>query len=300
MDKVIVIDWSIFLHANAYASLRAGLTPTWMAMNSILGNLNRIGVDEEDLIIIACDGMNNWRKDYIKQTKADRKDKKAQDGVDWPSIYIQFDDLLNQVEAGTDWQILYEDKAEADDIMAVCCRYFSDREVVILSSDSDLQQLWTYPNVKLFSPHYMSKVYKIRPDKFNISEWLAREVMNKGHNNLGKPTTEKEYDIKSKCIDLIELPELIEKIIIEHLDNLPIKGFNLGKIESPDIRERIPELYKVNNKVITYEQTKKKHLKKVEKKKKKDKEKRYQIKQEKIKKEKAIYNKVKKRIKDKI
>lgn len=262
MGKIIVIDWSIFLHMSAYASVKCGMAAPYLAMTMIISNLRLIGVDSEDLIIVACDGRDNWRKEYIESVKGDRAEKKARDDVNWTQTYADFDRLLYYIDLATDWHIVMENKAEADDICAVCARYYSDQEVVLLSMDSDLEVLWNYHNVKIFSPHRKCKSYKIRPDSFDAGKWLAKAVQSKGHNNLGVPENEKEYKIKSLCINLLELPDYIEDSIRTKLDNLPIKGFELSKFPMKGIVPKIRELYLNDRNRISYSKCKEKKLKK--------------------------------------
>ncbi len=258
INKVIVIDWSIFLKMSTSASENCDLNPTFIAMTMILGNLKKIGLEPDDLVIIACDGRHNWRKKYIEQTKVDRAEGEKKFQERHPGIYQKFDELLMKLDRATDWHILKFDELEADDIMACASKYFGDildRPVVLLTMDSDMAQLWHYLNVKWFSPHRQMKRYKIKPDNFNVIKLIAKMVLTKGHNNLGVPQNDEEYKIKKLCTDLIHLPEWIENTCFEAFKELQPKEEHSELLGSPTLIERYNSLYNDTDKIVTYEKS---------------------------------------------
>ena len=268
INKVIVIDWSVFLKMATNASGNCDLEPTFMAMTMILGNLKKIGLEPDDLVIIACDGRDNWRKKYLPETKGDRKEIESKFQERFPGVYEKFDALLDKLDVATDWHIVKHDKLEADDWLACASRFygvFFDKPVVLLTIDGDMSQLWKYENVKWFSPHRSIKRYKIKPDNFNIYKLLSKVILTKGHNNLGVPTTEEERETKKLCCDLTQLPEWIEHICIKKFMTIEPKEFNPQLLRSPTLIERFNELFNDKSKIITYEQS----IKMVERKKKK-------------------------------
>jgi len=269
-EKIIAVDWSIFLNMATHAATNLSLPATYLAMTMILGNLKKIGVNDNDKIFICCDYLSSWRKSFIKTTKEDRKELREKSNIDWDKIYKDFDELLLKVDLGTDWHVLKLEHLEADDIMSILCKYYKEKEVVLLTMDSDLEQTWFYDNVKIFSPHRKCKRYKIRPKNFDINKVLTKMILTKGHNNLGIPKGTEEYDLKKLCVDLIELPEWIEKTVINKLNTLPIKGEDVEIIPFDKIRNRYLELKTDKSKIITYEEC----VKKLERKKKKSKKKR--------------------------
>lgn len=274
MSRVIVVDWSLFLYMSYHASKKAPMPATYIMMTMILGDLKKIGANKEDTIIIAGDGRNNWRKTFIKQVKADRTPLDS-------SVYAEFDKLLEQVKQGTDFHIIRLDRIEADDIASVTAKYFSDKEVILLSSDSDWEMMWYYPNVKIFSPHSKSKRYKIKPPRFDIKREIAKRVMREGHNNLGVPETAEDYKVKKKCTDLINLPEWVENKIVKELENINYnKKYDVTNLPFKTVRQRFHTLYIDKSKVVTYESCIKRKERKKKKRKKKSKKKK-QLKKEK-------------------
>lgn len=264
MSKVIVLDWGIFLHRAVHSSVNnPGVPATYTCMNMIFGNLFRIGVEPDDKIIIAVDGRNSWRKDYESEYKGDRKQKKKESRIDWDRQYPLFDNLLEQLEIATPWQIIKIHRLEADDIMAVCSRYFKDKEVILATYDSDLEQMWDYDNVKIFSPK--SKKWKLKPKNFNTYKFISKKIQKEIADNLVSPIlTEEDYHNRMICVNLLELPEWIEKAILEQLENYKERAYYPEAMPFPAIQSRYAKLYTDKSKLVDYqEQIDKENEKKV-------------------------------------
>jgi len=252
-NKIICVDWSVFLKASAHASLNSGMLPTYTAVTMILGNLTKIGVSSDDLVLICCDYMGSWRKEYIPSTKVDRKEIENKFQETFPGIYQKFDNLLDQLDEATNWHICKEPAAEADDWMAIAAKYYTDCEVVALTIDSDVAQLWHYSNFKWFSPHRKMKRYKVKPPKFNVYAEIEKLINTKGHNNLGIPTTPEERENKRLCVDMINLPEWIEEICIARFKEIKPKQANPELLKSQTLIDRYNSLNTSSDKIITYE-----------------------------------------------
>lgn len=279
-EKVIVVDWSIFLNMATHTAFKmpGRMQPTYLAMTMILGNLKRIGVEPCDEVIIACDHLSSWRKQYIPQAKADRQEIRDKSGINWTEIYEQFNTLLEQVKQSTNWNVVQVPHIEADDIMSTCCRYYNDKEVILLTMDGDLELCFHYSNVKIFSPHRQMKRYKIRPKNFNVYKAIARMVTTKGHNNLDIPIeNEDDYAIKEMCVNLIKLPEWVENKIKDELVKLKTKTDDIGNFPFNSLKERYGSLYNSKKDIITYAQCVAKEERKQKKKKKKLKQKKQKV-----------------------
>ncbi|KKM81121.1 hypothetical protein LCGC14_1332910 [marine sediment metagenome] len=151
MSKVLILDWGMIIHIAGYASVHnKSVPPTYTVCVMMLSYLRKIGVNENDTIIIAVDARNSWRKDYEKTYKGNRTEQREKSGLDWSTLYEQFNQLLVQLDKATDFHIIKVDRLEADDIMAVGCRYYKDKEVILITFDSDLEQMWSLSNVKYF------------------------------------------------------------------------------------------------------------------------------------------------------
>lgn len=252
MNKVIVLDWGIFLHRSIWATLNNPNVPsTYTCLNMIFGCLKRIGIEEDDTVLVAVDFLKSWRKQYEEGYKADRKQKKDESPIDWKYQYGLMNDLLLDLEEATNWHVIKLEHIEADDIMAVASRTFTTKEVILVTYDSDLEQCWHYPNVKIFSPK--TKRYKIPPAKFNVYELIAKKINKEASDNLVNPIlTKADYHNRLTCINLLELPNEVEDKIKEALNNLQPKISEPELLPFSSLIPRYKDLY-VHNKIETYE-----------------------------------------------
>lgn len=264
--KVVFVDWGVYLHKAIFAGTKMQRSPTWLASTMIIGDLKKVGVTPDDTIIIACDshGKGNWRKDLDKQYKSTRKQKREDSGLDWETHFCLFENLLNEIEFGTPFHVIEIDRLEADDIISAGSRFYKDREMVIISHDSDYEQLFIYPHVKIFSP--TSKKYKVAPK--NPKSILDKKIRKEVADDLTSPVTnDEEYKIRKTIVDLSELPEEIESQVISRLEKISHKeNWDINKLSSPSTRRKITEVFNSEDKVVDYVKCvteKKKYKKKV-------------------------------------
>ena len=105
-NKIICIDWSAFLFMSAHASITNGVQAPYLAMIMILGNLKKIGVNKEDIILVCCDYLKSWRKEYVPEYKANREEARKKSPVDFDTVFQEFNLLLDDVERGTNWNVI--------------------------------------------------------------------------------------------------------------------------------------------------------------------------------------------------
>lgn len=103
-------------------------------------------------IIIAMD-KSSWRKDVYKEYKANRKVSRDASSVDFDKFFqvveIFFEDLKNTL---TNIAFIRIEKCEADDIIAILSKDVIKTNIVIVSTDKDLNQLLQYQNVRQYDP----------------------------------------------------------------------------------------------------------------------------------------------------
>jgi len=162
---------------------------------------------------------------------------------------------------------------EADDIASVACRYFKDKEIILVSYDSDWEMLWHYDNVKIFSILKKYKgikgSYKVKPDNFNAFKLLSKKIEKETTDNLVNPIlNEEDYENRKVIVNLLELPEFIESQIVEEFEKLKDKDDNLDLIPYKSLREKLGNLYNDKAKIINYKSCVERELKKKLKKKK--------------------------------
>lgn len=107
-------------------------------------------------VVLALDSRDGyWRRDLYQPYKADRAEKRAADGIDWPRAYAEFDKLTSTIDAFTPWKAVRASKCEADDVIYALSQLHQaenpDSIVIIHSGDSDYLQLVS-DKVLLYSP----------------------------------------------------------------------------------------------------------------------------------------------------
>ena len=229
--KVIVVDYSIFSHQSihVYAKLfldrqtnpKVFVSPSdVICLTSIISTLCKVGVTKDDIIIFAIDNrLGSWRKQYKTEYKSDRKDSRDKleaeiPGFKWSVEFPKINGLLERLRTKAPINVVDVPNMEADDIAAVASKYFSDRQVILISSDSDWEAMFHYDNVRIVSPKKKDYPYKIKPANFNVWKKIAKEITSKTHNNLGSEVASAhDYEVKKLIIDLINLPpEITEPI----------------------------------------------------------------------------------------
>ena len=243
-EKVIVIDGGNILHRAIFAYMNSPAVPApYTYLRMIIGYLKRFDVTLDTQIIIAQDYGRSWRKGYDHNYKSQRKEKREEKKNEawWKERYGEFDRLFEQLEKAMHWQFIKIWGTEADDIMSMVARYYKDKEVIIVSSDRDIEMLATFDNVRIFSP--ITKKFKDIPAPMKI---LLEKIQGDVSDNLlEKPSSEAEFEIRKKIVDLTQLPPEIEQPIKEQLDNLMPKNLYIHKIPFKSIQEQIRILYQL-------------------------------------------------------
>ena len=237
-NKVILIDSSVMSFKAAFnAELAAKYRRTegfqmpshYTYFSSVLACLKKINVEEGDTVILCIDDKS-WRKNYYAPYKAQRKEAREKHIIDWDEHFSNVNRVNQQIDYATPFHVLRVPGCEADDIFSVASRVFKDREVIICSIDSDLHQLAYYPNVKIFNLNFKTPKGKggyIKITKEEALKLLAKKcrVGDKSDNILIEPgEDENDAELRKTIINLLELPEFVEKPITEVLTNLPDKN----------------------------------------------------------------------------
>jgi hypothetical protein len=264
--KIIVLDWGIFTFRGIFSwRVNREIPVEYTITNMILANLLKVGVKEEDIIMLATDYGKSWRKDFDIQYKADRKEKReAFHDINWDIMFEKVNNLLTKIDVATNWYILREERIEADDWMAYTTKYFPNNEIVLISYDKDIEQLLppARPNVKIFSP--LSKKYKVG---INPAKVLAEKINKEASDNLTNPIlNEEDYDRRNLLVNLLELPEFIEQKLEPRFRNLEPKEGDADEFPFNGLRVKYLNLCNDKSKLVTMEMSEKKKKKKKAKK----------------------------------
>jgi len=107
-------------------------------------------------VIIAADGMNNWRKSAYPQYKANRKKSREQSDFDWNEAFRILNQLREEIRENFPYKVLHIEGCEADDVIGTLVENTNEfgnyEPVMIVSADKDFAQLQRFDHVRQFSP----------------------------------------------------------------------------------------------------------------------------------------------------
>jgi 5'-3' exonuclease len=247
MNRILWIDFSVFQFRAIFGAAKNKdnkIPATYSCMSMILASLKELQASQEDTIIIACDSpKGSWRKDYDSDYKGNRKAKRDTFDIDWKGEFEQFKNLKTNLSFNTTFIVLEGDKLEADDIIAYGVRYFASNPCIIVSTDSDYEQLTCYKNVRVFSP--VSKKFKIVTNPYKL---LAKKIEQERTDNLMSPIlTEADYNKRKMLVDLTTLPDFVEKQTKEMLDKAMncdiIREFRYEGLKHKSLHQRYIALF---------------------------------------------------------
>ena len=112
-----------------------------MILNSIR-MYNKKYRDEYGQMVICCDGMNTWRREYFPEYKANRKKhRETDDSQDWNEVFRVLDLVRTEIKEYLPYKVLHMDGCEADDIIGALTlktqEFGQDEPIMIISSDKD-------------------------------------------------------------------------------------------------------------------------------------------------------------------
>jgi len=131
---------------------------------SSLQNIKKKHGREYGQLVICADGRDYWRRDIFPHYKAGRKKTRDASGLPWTLIFDTMSSIRDDLQENFPYKVIHYDRAEADDIIAVLCKWTQDNDliqegleessqkVLIISSDHDFKQLHRFPNVRQWSP----------------------------------------------------------------------------------------------------------------------------------------------------
>ena len=146
---------------------------------SSLQNIKKKHGREYGQLVICADGRDYWRRDIFPHYKAGRKKTRDASGLPWTLIFDTMSSIRDDLQENFPYKVLHYDRAEADDTIAVLCKWTQDNDliqegleessqkVLIISSDHDFKQLHRFPNVRQWSPK-IKKLLVTEPDYMTV------------------------------------------------------------------------------------------------------------------------------------
>jgi 5'-3' exonuclease len=125
-----------------------------MAFHITLNSIKKAWQDFSGSHVVFCLEGRSWRKDYYEPYKRNRSDARAaltpseqeEDKLFWEA----FDTFKDFIVEKTNCTVLHHPQLEADDLIAGWIQNHPDKDHVIISTDSDFEQLIA-PNVKQYN-----------------------------------------------------------------------------------------------------------------------------------------------------
>lgn len=264
----------------------------------LISMLKKVKVDQGDLVILAMDGQNSWRKAFYPLYKANRgevRDKKTH--IDYPEHYARIQEVIDLLQQNSEIHCVklndaftYEDLInspegmkfiepdvrkfsqsygiESDDLLAVGSKYFRDQEVICVTGDRDCYQLAYYPNVKVFSsnlktPKGKNGAYLIDVDPLKIISEKCRKGDESDNILVDPDYPEQDSEVRRFIIDLLNIPTFLEAPVIEEFKRLVPKKNNFNNLPFPNsLANRFPEIYTEKN-YVSFEYCMKQHQRKL-------------------------------------
>lgn len=248
--KVIILDGGYLMHKAIFVTMTMPqMSPHFLYLRMIAGLLKQVKYEyKKDLVIIAHDAQDNWRKEYSLEYKANRQEEResVKSKEWWEVTYKNFKDEIKRYDENLPFHFITIERIEADDIAAVACRYFKYAEIILITKDKDWHQLATYINVKVFNPN--EKKYEIIENPKGILEEKI-EKGDKSDNILGKVKTEEGRKNRRLIMSLLELPEDIELKIKLELGEIKNKDnqLNIEELRFPSAKKQYYKLFGMKN-----------------------------------------------------
>lgn len=186
---MIILDYNGIVISNIFVQhsneeLTEGLL-RHMTLNTIRMYNSKFKNDYGPLYI-ACD-HRSWRKQVFEYYKANRKKGREESSIEWPIVFDWLNQIREELEEYSPYNVIHVDGAEADDIIATLVEttqeFGKNEKVMIVSSDKDFLQLQKYSNVKQFSPMRKKELNEKDPERY-LFEHLVRGDSGDGVPNI--------------------------------------------------------------------------------------------------------------------
>lgn len=125
-----------------------------MALHIIFTSIKKVWNQFDGSHSVFCLDGRSWRKDFYPAYKANRRaasDARTQREIEEDEVFFSvMDEFINFLRNQTNCTVLRHPNAEADDMIARWIQLHPDDQHIVISSDSDFQQL-IRPNVMIYN-----------------------------------------------------------------------------------------------------------------------------------------------------
>lgn len=196
-----------------------------------------------DKLTIACDGPNLWRAKFYPKYKANRKKQRAEIPIDWELFSIIRDEHIKSLAKVFPMKVILKAGIEADDIIAVVTKELSnEEEIIAVTGDGDINQLFRFPNFSVYNPKDNEHITKMdwldvlnvkilsgdRGDNIDavkprVGEGTARKIIKECEGDIlsycSKHNLLDNYHLNQRLINFEMIPkDIYDYIYSEYLD----------------------------------------------------------------------------------
>ena len=244
---MILVDLNQVLISNLMAQTRGQPDITTanedMIRHMVINSLRGFNVkfrNKYGEMILCSDAGDPWRRDIFPHYKYSRKKGREESSFDWDNIFNIITNIKNEIKENFPYVVMYNEKCEADDIIATLVKYYYQSEpIMIVSGDKDFIQLQRFKNVEQYAP--IQK--KVVGDDVDPKNFLIEQIL-KGDRSDGVPnvlspddifvTGEKQKPVTKKRLHELGLLRSFDRQIQKNIDR-NIQLIDLTKI--PNVYE---------------------------------------------------------------
>lgn len=260
-----LVDFSQVAHASIHVLNGNNIelsedTVRHMVLNSLKAMRKKF-VNDYGELVICVDAGNIWRKEIFPYYKASRAESREASTIDWPAVYRYIDNVTEDLAQHFPYKVVRVNRAEADDVIAVLCDYFQTEElnengliaepqkIMIISSDGDLKQLQSYPNVSQYS-NIQDKLLREKDPKKFLKEKIIRGDKGDGIPNIRSQDDSFVMKIRQKAIRAVEVDEWLTQDPEEFCNDMMLERYHMNnhlvnlQLVPRDIYTDIVETYK--------------------------------------------------------
>lgn len=265
-ELVLLIDGHNIAYITVFSTISSDKTdngPFVLWRHSFLSKLFSIITDlKPTKVILAFDTKGSWRYDIYDEYKANRKKQYGKNPLNKEAFMNALNEMIEDMQ--TVFSTIHTIKAEAcegDDIIAILAKNVfnkENQEVIVVSGDTDLNQLLIQKNVRQYNP-LKNEFYNvinpqkeldikilsgdksdnITPIRRGVGVKTAEKILGyddgvdefiAGHDTeLEKKVISERYERNKKLIDLNFIPSQIKNRILNAYDEFEVKPLD-GKV----------------------------------------------------------------------
>lgn len=136
--------------------------------------------EEYGEVVLAVDGMGNWRKELFPQYKANRKKARDAKNLDWNETFRIVNLIREEIKENFPYKVVCVEGCEGDDVIGTLVEdsqeFGKTEKVMIVAADKDFIQLQKFNNVKQFSPLTKKFVTDPNPRVYLLNHILSGDT----------------------------------------------------------------------------------------------------------------------------